>query len=186
MATSSAKKSVAQAGSGKSSAKSAAKHADKKAVKKGAESAPAPKKATQGAKAAAKKYTDPELRERIKGLVMAGDKGGNPGQWSARKAQMVAREYEAEGGGYASAPDETQKHLMDWGEEHWTTADGKPAKREDGMHRYLPEKAWKDLSPEEKRSTDKKKVSGSKTGKQFVANTGAAKKARKSAQQHTP
>jgi hypothetical protein len=35
-------------------------------------------------------YTKPELRERIKNKVMAGTKGGKAGQWSARKAQIVA------------------------------------------------------------------------------------------------
>ncbi len=125
------------------------------------------------------KYTKPELREHIKEEVLAGDKGGNPGQWSARKAQLVAHEYEAEGGGYKGGRDETQKSLKDWGDEHWTTKDGAPAKQEDGMHRYLPEKAWEDLSPAEKAATDKKKLKGSKQGEQFVANTDPAKAARK-------
>ena len=45
-------------------------------------------------------YTKPEARERIKNRIMAGSKGGNPGQWSARKAQMLAVEYKKKGGGY--------------------------------------------------------------------------------------
>ena len=45
-------------------------------------------------------YTKPELRERIKKKVMASGKGGDPGEWSARKAQLVAQEYKAAGGGY--------------------------------------------------------------------------------------
>ena len=40
------------------------------------------------------KYTDPDLRARLKDEVQAGDKGGKPGQWSARKAQLVAAAYE--------------------------------------------------------------------------------------------
>ena len=39
------------------------------------------------------KYTKPELRESIKDRVMAGSSGGKPGQWSARKAQLVAQQY---------------------------------------------------------------------------------------------
>ena len=128
------------------------------------------------------KYTDPALRERIKKRVVAGDKGGNPGQWSARKAQLVAHEYEAEGGGYKGGRDETQKSLQEWGGEHWTTSDGKPAKQQDGMHRYLPEKAWDELSASEKKSTNRKKLEGSHKGTQYVANTSAAKSARKHAQ----
>ena len=45
-------------------------------------------------------YTKPGLRKRIFQRILRGNKGGNPGQWSARKAQMLAREYKAKGGGY--------------------------------------------------------------------------------------
>ena len=45
-------------------------------------------------------YTKPKLRERLKNKIMAGSKGGKPGQWSARKAQMLAKQYKAKGGGY--------------------------------------------------------------------------------------
>ncbi len=154
-----------------------AKKAPAKSIKKAAVKA-AP------ARSAEEKYTDPALRDRIKQEVVAGDKGGNAGQWSARKAQMVAHEYEAEGGGYKGGRDETQKSLKSWGDEHWTTKDGEPAKREDGMHRYLPQEAWDKLSPAEKKATESKKLEGSEEGKQFVANTGAAKSARKRATSH--
>ena len=45
-------------------------------------------------------YTKPEMRERIFNDIKAGDKGGKPGQWSARKAQMLAKRYKESGGGY--------------------------------------------------------------------------------------
>ena len=45
-------------------------------------------------------YTKPGLRKRIFERIKAGGKGGKPGQWSARKAQMVAKEYKSKGGGY--------------------------------------------------------------------------------------
>ena len=45
-------------------------------------------------------YTKPELRKRLFNKIKAGSKGGKPGQWSARKAQMLAKEYKAAGGGY--------------------------------------------------------------------------------------
>ena len=61
-----------------------------------------------------RKYTDPELRLRLKDEVVAGDKGGKPGQWSARKAQLLAHEYEAEGGGYKGGKSRTQRHLQEW------------------------------------------------------------------------
>lgn len=45
-------------------------------------------------------YDKPTMRKRIFERIKAGDKGGKPGQWSARKAQMLAREYKKAGGGY--------------------------------------------------------------------------------------
>ena len=45
-------------------------------------------------------YTKPSLRKRIFQRILAGSKGGRAGQWSARKAQMVAKEYKDAGGGY--------------------------------------------------------------------------------------
>lgn len=45
-------------------------------------------------------YTKPAMRKRLFEKIKAGGKGGKPGQWSARKAQMLAREYKAAGGGY--------------------------------------------------------------------------------------
>jgi len=45
-------------------------------------------------------YTKPSLRKRLFNRIKAGTKGGNAGQWSARKAQMLAKQYKAAGGGY--------------------------------------------------------------------------------------
>ena len=155
---------------------------------KSAPKTPSAKKPAAKAKAPAKPkgktaaYTKPELREKIKDKIMAGDKGGKPGQWSARKAQLVATEYKKEGGDYKEGGKaEGQKHLESWGEEKWQTADGKKAIQGKTTSRYLPKKAWDKLSPEEKKATDEKKKAGSRTGKQFVANTSPAKKARKTA-----
>ena len=47
-------------------------------------------------------YTKPTLRKQIFERIKAGSKGGAPGQWSARKAQMVAHQYKKAGGGYKS------------------------------------------------------------------------------------
>ena len=49
---------------------------------------------------AAGNYTKPTMRKSLVASVKAGGKGGKPGQWSARKAQMVAKQYKAKGGGY--------------------------------------------------------------------------------------
>ncbi len=45
-------------------------------------------------------YTKPAMRKRMFNDIKAGGKGGKPGQWSARKAQMLAKRYKAAGGGY--------------------------------------------------------------------------------------
>lgn len=119
-------------------------------------------------------YTKPELRERIKNRIMAGDKGGKPGQWSARKAQLLAVEYAKAGGGYSGKPRKTQRSLKKWTREKWTTSDGKPAIRKGGTRRYLPAAAWKRLSPGQRQATNAKKAKGSRSGNQFVANTEAA------------
>ncbi len=133
------------------------------------------------AKRAADNYTDPALRERLKDEILAGDKGGRPGQWSARKAQLLAHAYEAAGGGYRGEKTETQRHLDAWTREEWTTADGRPARRGATTARYLPKRAWEELSPAERRSTDEAKRAASKRGQQFVANTGRAAAARRHA-----
>lgn len=122
-----------------------------------------------------KVYTKPDLRERLKNQIIAGDKGGKSGEWSARKAQMLALAYKSAGGGYSGGKGAAQKSLKTWGKQKWTTRDGKPAIREDKSGgtvtaRYLPEAKWKSLTPGQAAATDRKKREGSKDG-QFIANT---------------
>lgn len=45
-------------------------------------------------------YTKPDMRKRLFSKIKAGTKGGDPGEWSARKAQLLASEYKKAGGGY--------------------------------------------------------------------------------------
>lgn len=59
-----------------------------------------------------------------------------------------------------------QKSLKDWTAQKWRTSDGKPS---EGKKRYLPDAAWKSLSPSEKAATNKAKAAGNAKGKQFVA-----------------
>jgi hypothetical protein len=125
-------------------------------------------------------YTKPELRERIKEQIKASDKGGKKGQWSARKSQLLTQEYEKQGGGYKGAKDKRQKSLEKWGDEQWQTKDGdaRARSKRGETKRYLPKKAWEQLSDNEKKATDAKKRKASKSGKQHVSNTEAAKGAR--------
>lgn len=130
------------------------------------------------------KYTDPDLRRKLKDDLQAGNKGGKKGQWSARKSQLLVHEYEKHGGGYKGEKDDAAKSLESWTNENWQTSDGSANARdgEGGTKRYLPEKAWDMLSEKEKKEADKKKKQGDKEGKQFVENTLEAKVARKKAQ----
>ena len=102
-------------------------------------------------------YTRPDLRERLKLKVMAGSKGGNPGQWSARKAQLLAAEYKKAGGGYTGERSASQRSLSKWSKQDWRTKSGKPS-LETG-ERYLPSKAIKALSAAEYAATTKAKRS---------------------------
>jgi hypothetical protein len=45
-------------------------------------------------------YTKPSMRKALFSKIKAGSKGGDPGEWSARKAQLLASEYKKKGGGY--------------------------------------------------------------------------------------
>lgn len=45
-------------------------------------------------------YTKPAMRKRLFNKIKAGTKGGDPGEWSARKAQLLAAQYKKAGGGY--------------------------------------------------------------------------------------
>ncbi|MFF5180754.1 DUF5872 domain-containing protein [Micromonospora sp. NPDC000316] len=128
------------------------------------------------------RYTKPELREQIKEEIKASDRGGRQGQWSARKSQLLTQEYKRRGGGFLGEKDERQKSLQRWGNEHWQTKEGDTrARRGNTTSRYLPKRAWEELSDNQKRATDTKKRDVSRSGRQYVANTGPAKRARKDA-----
>lgn len=97
---------------------------------------------------------------------------------------MMASEYKKRGGGYTTDKKDKegdQKNLDNWTEEEWQTKEGSgSAKKEDGTEkRYLPKKAWEQMSEKEKQETDEKKQEESKEGKQYVDNTSKAKQARK-------
>lgn len=115
-------------------------------------------------------YTKPGLRESIKQRVMAGSRGGKPGQWSARKAQLVAQEYKKAGGGYSGSKTSKQKSLSKWTKEDWGTKSGKPSTQGPKAtgERYLPKKARQALTKKEYAKTTAAKRAGTASGKQFV------------------
>lgn len=110
------------------------------------------------------KKTDPKLWERVKAKITKGSKGGEPDQWSARKAQMAVQEYKKQGGGYEGGRS-GGNHLRQWQDEDWGTKSGRRSK--DTGERYLPHKAREKLtSAEYSRTTEKKRADTGK-GKQF-------------------
>ena len=103
--------------------------------------------------------TDPVLWAKVKKEVTAGSKGGKPGQWSARKAQMAVKLYKARGGTYCGPKTEAQKSLTRWTKEDWDS--------DRQGDRYLPKKAREALTKKEYRKTSAKKRRDTAQGKQF-------------------
>lgn len=107
---------------------------------------------------------NPELWKRIVSRVKSGSKGGDSGEWSARKAQLAVSQYKKAGGSFVGPKRSTS--LSKWTQQDWRTKSGKPSK-ETG-ERYLPAKAIKSLSSAEYAATTRAKREGSRQGKQFV------------------
>ena len=111
------------------------------------------------------KYTKPKLREKLKKKIQASSKGGKPGQWSARKSQLLAKEYKAQGGGYTSSKGRTsaQRSLNRWTKQDWQAAG------EGGV--YLPKRSISALKATPKgraklKAANAKKRRATKQGKQ--------------------
>lgn len=108
--------------------------------------------------------------KRIVASVKAGTKGGDAGQWSARKAQLATQRYKKSGGGYSGPKTEAQKSLSKWTKEDWGTKSGKPSTQGSKAtgERYLPKQARQALTSSEYAATTKAKREGTEAGKQFV------------------
>jgi hypothetical protein len=105
--------------------------------------------------------TNPSLWEKAKSQAKA--KMG--GKHSARAMQLAVKIYKEKGGGY-SGEKSSSNSLKKWSDQKWTTSDGS---KSEGKKRYLPEKAWKSLTPAEKAATNRAKSAGNAKGEQFVA-----------------
>ncbi len=119
---------------------------------------------------------NPELWEKIIQKVKASDKGGKPGQWSARKAQLAVALYKKAGGTYSGS--KKGNALVKWTEENWRTKSGNPSvmgSRATG-ERYLPSKVIKKLTSKEYNYTTKLKREALKKGKQYSGNPKKIKK----------
>ena len=115
----------------------------------------------------AKMYTKPKLRERIKNRIMRGSKGGRPGQWSARKSQLLVKAYEKAGGGYRGGKTKAAKSLSRWTKQKWTTKSGKPSLKTG--ERYLPERLVKSMTSSQYAYETRKKRVATRKGKQSAS-----------------
>ena len=110
------------------------------------------------------KRTDEKLWEKVKARVTKGSKGGDAGEWSARKAQLAVSEYKKAGGGYEGGKS-ADNSLTQWTKEDWGTKSGK--KSGETHERYLPRKAREELSDGEYARTTAAKRRDTAKGKQF-------------------
>ena len=122
------------------------------------------------------KKKNPELWSRIVSSVKSGTKGGDAGQWSARKAQIAVAKYKEAGGKYEGKKSESNS-LSKWTKQEWTTKSGKPSR--DTGERYLPKKAIESLSPSEYAATTRAKRQGGGTGSVVKQPESIAKKTAK-------
>ena len=112
------------------------------------------------------KKTKGAMWKRIVASVKAGNKGGRPGQWSARKAQLATARYKKAGGGYKGKKSASNK-LTKWSKQKWdyvSKGDKKKPRKKRG--RYLPESVRKSLTASEKSATNRRKRAASAKGKQ--------------------
>ena len=110
--------------------------------------------------------TKPKLWKRIVASVKSGSKGGRPGQWSARKAQIATARYKKAGGGYRGKKSSSNK-LSKWSKQKWDyVSKGDKKKPRAKRGRYLPESVRKSLSKSEKAATNRAKRAASRKGKQ--------------------
>jgi len=121
--------------------------------------------------------SNPEKWKRIVSQVKASGKGGSPGQWSARKAQLATQKYKASGGGY-KGPKKADNSLSRWTREDWGTRSGKPSTQgsEATGERYLPRRAREKLTASEYAATTRAKREGMRQGKQYVPQPESIKK----------
>lgn len=117
--------------------------------------------------------SNPKLWEEVKKKVLRGNKGGSPGKWSARKAQISVAEYKRLGGGYKGKKSPSNS-LTKWSREKWDYVS--PSGRKTKTGRYLPEKVRKILSPSEKKRENRLK--GSRRGKWVSYSPSVVKKMR--------
>jgi len=104
--------------------------------------------------------TNERMWQSIKRSVLKGSKGGLPGKWSARKAQIATRMYKSRGGKYKGRRS-PQNSLTRWSKQQWRYSSARNSKQKRG--RYLPSVVHKHLSSRSRNAENRRK--GSKRGK---------------------
>ncbi len=107
--------------------------------------------------------TNPKLWERAKKAACS---QGGLCKHSARKMQYAVSWYKKHGGRYKGRKSNSNR-LANWGRQKWRTSSGKKSQ---GKRRYLPDKAWKALTRDQKRRANASKRRGYSRGKQYVKN----------------
>ena len=109
-------------------------------------------------------------REIAKNRIKAGSKGGPPGVWSARKAQLLGTYCKANGCSLDRSS-KASKSLQKWQDESWKTSDGSPSRKEGRktVKRYRPARVWDSLNSKEIKSLDASKTRGDRLGKSNVS-----------------
>ena len=115
--------------------------------------------------------TKPALWEKVKQTVRRSPKGGVPGTWSARKAQLSVALYKKKGGGYKGKKSPSNS-LVRWTKEDWGYID---EKKKSG--RYLPRSVRNRLSPKEKSEENRRK--GKKRGQHITYSESVRRKVSK-------
>lgn len=118
--------------------------------------------------------SNPKLWESVKKSVLKGSKGGPPGKWSARKAQLSVALYKKRGGRYIGKKSRDNS-LAKWSREDWGYVKGSDSKKRRG--RYLPKIVRDNLTPRERMIENRRK--GSKRGKWVSYSPSVTKKMRK-------
>ena len=103
------------------------------------------------------KKTKEAMWKRIVASVKSGGKGGRPGQWSARKAQLATARYKKAGGGYRGKKSSSNK-LTKWSKQKWDyVSKGDKKKPKSKRGRYLPKSVRAGMTKSQKAAANRKK-----------------------------
>lgn len=121
--------------------------------------------------------TNPVLWKSVVQSVKKSNKGGKPGQWSARKAQLAVKIYKSRGGRYSSKKSKSNS-LHKWTKEKWRTKSGKSSIMGPNPtgERYLPSKVIKQISSKEYNYSTKLKRLAIRKGKQYSSQPKSVKR----------